>query len=104
MKNNEKYTKPAAPGMGVESYEIILNGDNIITDSINGGTSNFADFNESILITGITHGIKDVLPYYFLGNDPLDFITTNIVQRIKGDRLYRDKIPQYMPSLFGIKK
>jgi hypothetical protein len=105
-EENSKYTKLADPGMGVESYEIIINGNKIITDSINGGSSNFANFVDSTLLsrlqTGTAHAIKDVLPYYFLGNDPIDLGTTNLPQRIGG--WYRGTIPQYMQPWFGIKK
>jgi hypothetical protein len=90
--------------MGVESYEIIANENNknIINDSINGGTSNYAHFNNSAL-SAIKHGIKDVLPYFFLGNDPLDRSTTNLVERIFG--IYKGNIPQYMPEPWpGVKK
>jgi hypothetical protein len=48
----------------------------VVTDSVNRGTFNFA--------LGIAHFDLDMAPYYKWGNDPIDRLTTKILNRVTG--------------------
>jgi hypothetical protein len=84
---NQKFVLPNETGIG--SSELIFNErGELVTDSINKGTYNFADAEKN----PIMHGIKDILPYIIYGNDEVDKNTTTWFQRATGT--YKGPIPE----------
>jgi hypothetical protein len=87
-KDNNKYTKSADdkfPGTSA-TYELIFDkNQKLVTDSVNQGTFNFCR-------DGIDHAFLDMLPYWKMGNDPIDARTTNKLQRMIG--VYWGKTPK----------
>jgi hypothetical protein len=84
---NDKYVRPYG-GESILSgttYEVVLNmfGE-VVTDPVNRGTFNFAPE------TG--HFNLDMVPYYKWGNDPIDRLTTTLIDRVLG--VYRGPIPK----------
>ena len=71
--NNDKYVSVDGHIEGVYDE----NG-NLVTDSVNQGTYNFANPNKD----PIGHFIKDVIPYYIWGNSPDD--PTSFWERVTG--------------------
>jgi RHS repeat-associated protein len=85
-QNNQKWVFQDKAGMG--SSELVFNErDEIVIDSVNKGTYNFADSQKN----PVMHFIKDMLPYYIHGNDEVDKKTTTLWNRIGGN--YEGHIP-----------
>jgi hypothetical protein len=89
---NDKYVRSYEPygtdpddPFSKATYEVVLDiSGKVVTDSVNRGTFNFAQ--------GIAHFTLDMAPYYKWGNDPIDRLTTNILNRVTG--LYLGPTPK----------
>jgi RHS repeat-associated protein len=84
--NNQKYVLPDVTGIG--SSELIFNGNDLVKDSVNQGTYNFADAEKSKFL----HFAKDIVPYVMYGNDEVDAKTTEPSERLRGS--YSGPLPE----------